>query len=134
MTDRAKRFVAAAVLAVVALTPAVALAASSYWSTLSYTVHVKGSTRAYAGADVKISLTSSESFHAAGMNTHRIRLYRDNPWWQGDDYIGFTDVPRSGFSGVKTWSSVGNGDYYFTFSKANDGVRITSNNVHMFSQ
>jgi len=133
MTNKAKRFVASAVLVVVALTPAVALAASSYWSTLNYTVYVKGSPRAYTGADVKISLTSSESFHAIG-NTHRISLYRDNPWWQGDDYIGFTDVPRSGYSGVRTWPSVGSNNYYLTFSKANDGVRITSNNVHMFSQ
>ncbi len=69
-----------------------------------------------------------------GNQLHGETLYRDNPWWQGEDYIGFTDVPRSGFSGVRTWSSVGNGDYYFTFSKANDGVRITSNDVHMFSQ
>jgi hypothetical protein len=134
MRTKVKRFVAALVFVTVALAPAAAMAASSYWSTLDYTVHLTGSTRSYTGADVKISLTSVESFHFPGNNTHRIKLYRDNPWWQGDDYIGLTDVPRSGASGVRTWSSVGNGSYYFDFSKANDGVRITSSNVHMFSQ
>jgi len=130
---RMRRGIGALVLVAASLVPLAALAASSYWSTLNYTVALRGATRSYTGSDVSISLTSSQSFQYPGQYTHRIRLHPHNPWWRGDDYIGYTDVPRSGYSGVRTWSNVGSADYYFYFSKANDGVRITSNNVHMFS-
>jgi NurA-like 5'-3' nuclease len=35
--------------------------------------------------------------------------------------------------GVSTLENVGPAGYYFYFSKANDGVRITSNDVKMFN-
>lgn len=132
MSPKKKRWIAVVALFAVTLIPSVAFAASSYWSTLDYTVNLQGATRAYTGAHVKISLTSVESLNTA-INTHRIKLYRNRNWPISDDYIGFVDVPRAGASGTKTWSNVGSANYYFVFSKANDGVRITSNNVHMFS-
>lgn len=130
--DKNERWIATLTMFTVALVPSVAFAASSYWSTLDYTVALRGATRAYTGAHMHISLTSHESLDT-NINTHKISLYRDRNWPISDDYIGFVNVPREGASGTKTWSNVGSANYYFYFSKANDGVRITSSNVHMWS-
>lgn len=108
--------------------------ASSYNSTIDYTVQVVGAVRTYDGPNhMNISLTSQQSGPGAS-TTHRVTLVRRTCFiFCSEDLIGSVQVPRNGASGVRTWTNVGAGNYYFYFTKANDGVRITSNNVHMFS-
>jgi hypothetical protein len=82
---------------------------------------------------MNISLTSQQSGPGAA-NWHRITLWRaESCFFCGDDRIGSVQVPRQGWSGVRTWTNVGPANYFFEFTKANDGVRITSNDVHMWS-
>lgn len=107
--------------------------ASSYWSTLDYKTQAIGAVRSYSGSNVAISLTSVQSGPGVS-TTHRVTLVRRTcaiVCWE--DQIGSVNVPRNGASGQRTWTNVGSGNYYFYFTKAADGVRITSNNVHMWN-
>jgi len=64
------------------------------------------------------------------ITTFSVSLYRDNPWYIGDDFIGKVSFPRNGTK-TTAWTNVGSGDYYFYFTKANDGATVSSSNVHM---
>lgn len=75
-----KLLVGLTLLAVASL-PGVALA-SSYTTTLDYTVNLRGITRPYDGNNLRITFTSSASFDHPTNKSQIIRLYRDNPWLQ----------------------------------------------------
>lgn len=107
--------------------------AASYWSTLDYTVQVVGAVRSYNCNNISLSLTSAQSGPGVS-TTHRATLVRRTCFIVcNEDTIGSVNVPRNGASGQRTWTNVGSGNYYFYFTKANDGVRITSNNVHTWN-
>jgi hypothetical protein len=109
--------------------PAAALA-SSYYSTLNFSWYAHGDTRSYDTSNMNISLATNSSPTTTG--TFTIKLYRDRTWPISDDYIGSVSHPRSG-SGSGRWTSVGAGNYYFDFSKGDDGVVVWSDSVHMWS-
>ncbi len=117
-----------ALIAVLAL-PAIAYA-SSYYSTLSFSYQLKGATRSYTGTNMNICMTAKAP--VTSITTFTVKLYRDRTWPIPDDYIGYSTFPRNG-SKTATWTNVGSANYYFFFSKANDGVTVTSNNVHMYN-
>ena len=110
--------------------PGIALA-SSYWSTLSYSTFHSGSNRQYDGNNMHIDLTSAESKNLAN-NWHFVTLIRECGWFCDDVWLGNRALLRAGV-GTGTWNGVGAGEYRFYFNKASDGVTITSNNVHMWS-
>ncbi|MRS13271.1 MAG: hypothetical protein EG823_09450 [Actinobacteria bacterium] len=132
MALRQTRGSALIVIALVVLTVAMPLAAfaSDYSSTLSYTYKLTGATRSYSHGNINITAYCSSS-STAPITTHVVRLYRDNAWPKGDDYIGYKTWPRRG-SGSGRWTSVGSGNYYFKFEKSDDGVRVYSDYVHMW--
>lgn len=107
---------------------------SSYWSTLDFTVAVNGAVRSYDRTNMNIELHSFSSAPGALIKTYTIKLYRHSCvlFICNDEFIGSVSVPRDGF-GSGRWTNVGSGDYWFRFEKANDSVRVQSNDVHMFS-
>jgi len=111
------------------LLPGVAFA-SSYYSTLSLTYHLQGQTRSYTGTNMNIYMYAHATVSSA--TTFTVKLYRDNPWPISNDYIGYSSFPRNGGK-TATWSNVGSGNYFFDFSKINDGITIWSDNVHMYN-
>lgn len=116
------------------LLPSLALA-SSYWSTLNYSVALNGSVRTYDGVSMKIDFTSQASFDHVLNKWQTISLYRQSCvlFICNDAFIGSVNVTRIGWTGTQIWTNVGPGSYWFRFSKANDGVVITSNDVHMYN-
>ncbi len=127
---------AALVLAIVlsVLVSNVAIA-SSYWSTLWFGTSLTGATRSYVGANIHIDMHSTTNGECCNaQSVYYIRLYRNTCWvWCTVDYIGEVTAPRNGWSGTKTWSNVGSGNYYFYFYKTNDGVHVSSDDVHMYN-
>jgi hypothetical protein len=130
---RLKAAIAVAILLVV-LVSNVALA-SSYWSTLWFNTSLTGATRHYDGTNVHIDMHSTTNGECCNAESvYYIQLHRKTCWvWCTDDYIGQVSVPRNGWSGTKTWTNVGAGDYYFYFYKTNDGVHVSSSDVHMYN-
>ncbi len=108
--------------------------ASSYWSTVDFTVALNGAVRSYDHSNMNIELNSVSSAPGANIKTYTIKLYRHSCvlFICNDDFIGSVLVRRDGF-GSGRWTNVGSGDYWFRFEKANDGVRVQSSDVHMFS-
>ncbi len=110
------------------LVPTVAFA-SDYWSTLSFSTALKGATRYYDRNNINISMDSRAT---AGGSSHLYYVQLNRSRWWGSQALGTISVLRNG-RGNGRWSGVGSGNYFFYFSKANDGAWVTSNNVHMWS-
>lgn len=105
---------------------------ASYNSTIWYDTTLTGAVRAYNGPNITISLTSNVDRGGSSQNFHSISLYRQSCiLWCGSERIGTVQVPRVGASGNRTWTNVGNGNYYFYFFKSFDGVHVWSDNVWM---
>jgi hypothetical protein len=120
-------FVFALLIAV--MVPAVA-AASSHWSVIrEFNADLRGATRPYTHDDMNITLHTTSNPNAL-YKTYRIELWRDNTL-AGDDYIGYKTGQRNGYT-VGRWTSTGAGNYYFKYSKAQDGFHVLSNDVHMW--
>lgn len=100
--------------------------ASSYTTTVQFKVARQGATRSFNGNDIKYSATTTVSFVHATNDKYTVELYRKR--FIGADYIGKKTLDRQGYNSCK-WSNVGSGNYYLYFSKANDNVVITSNDV-----
>jgi hypothetical protein len=109
--------------------PAIA-SASSYSSTLTLAVSESGTARYYDGRDITISMNARYSAYNKLNSTFKVTLQRQGTFGYSD--VGWTNIPRDGASSTK-WTNVGPGTYRFYFSKANDGVTITSSNVKMFN-
>lgn len=120
------------VLMVAVMIPAVA-AASSYYSTLHFKYQLTGSSRSYNSSNMNIALTSYTEYSTLppASSNYTIELWRDVSLGS-DDYIGYKTVPRNGY-GSGRWTSVGANDYYFKFKKADDGIWVDSDSVHMYS-
>ena len=83
----------------------------------------------FNGKNISISTTC----YTTGTNSSSnfsVTLYRKNTITT--DTIGSASLKRNGSSSAK-WSNVGSGNYYFYFSKANDGawVKAKRGNVKM---
>lgn len=127
-TSNAGAAAALALFLVFAL-PLIAVA-SSYWSTLDYTWRVWGSTRTYDNDDMNLSLTCSTTNGSSG--SHYVQLWRDRTFPLSDQNLGQRTLTRKGYSNVD-WYDVGSGKYFFYFEKAQDGVRVYSDDLHMYS-
>ncbi len=103
LTQAHKAIIAFALVAALAV-PVVAYA-SSYYSTLSLSYHLKGATRSYTGTNMNIYMTAKAP--VTQITTFKVELYRDKLI---DDYIGYSYFPRNG-SKTATWSNVGSGNY-----------------------
>lgn len=104
--------------------------AASYTSTFSFDTTLTGATRNYTGKNISISATSAQSAQILDHNTYTVSLYRKGTF--SSDLIGSAVMPRDGF-GKKEWTNVGDGKYYFYFSKTHDAVWLTSDDVTMFN-
>ncbi|MCI8700015.1 MAG: hypothetical protein HFJ47_01575 [Clostridia bacterium] len=94
---------------------------SSYTTSGSFKVQLRTPTRYFDGNNINCTITTHNS---AGTDngypsTFKIALYRDGFW---DDHIGTATVSREAGTYTVTWSNVGPGNYYFVFSKADDGT------------
>lgn len=116
------------------LVPAVAYA-SSYWTSVSFCRGVLGSWRTYNGSNVRASLTAKSSQN----QTYVIRLYRKTAWVSGPVKTSSAcPSTPSGYYSVRSFPGVGSGTYAFEFEKAtvaqhDNGIYITSNNVHLYN-
>lgn len=109
--------------------PLVAHASDYTGGKIDYTWRIFGDTRSYTHNTMNISLTCNTTNGSTG--THTVKLFRDRVWPASDDFIGSKSIPRRG-TGQATWPGTGAGRYYFNFEKAQDGVRVYSNNVRMW--
>lgn len=125
----AHRAILAFALLVAMALPVIAYA-SSYYSSMTLGYQLNGAARSYSGSNMNIYMTAKAP--ATFITTFKVELYRDRTFPISDDYIGYSNFPRNG-SKTATWSNVGSGTYHFFFSKANDGVTVTSSNVHMYN-
>ena len=115
-------------LALALAIPSTALA-SSYYTSFNFKFHLIGANRSYDGNSVAISATASSS--QTYPSTYRVTLHRYyNPLYYPT--IGYSDFPVNGYKSV-AWTNVGSGTYYFDFIKADNGLYVSSNNVHMWS-
>ena len=82
---------------------------------------------------MNIALTSYTEYSPLppASSYYTIELWRDVSFGS-DDYIGYTTVLRNGY-GSGRWTNVGANNYYFKFKKADDGIWVDSDSVHMYS-
>jgi hypothetical protein len=125
-----KKYVAILVVLIIFSIPIVVFA-SSYTSTLDLYSTWQGATRVYSGNNITIDCDSS-TFPVWPIESYfyTVKLYRNNPWWIGDDYIGSSSFPVNGYQSA-TWTNVGSGNYYFVFIKAVDFNWTYADPVHM---
>ena len=97
-------------------------ARSWFGDSLSLVSRQTSSSRYFDGNNVGIELTASCPVDG----TFTVSLLRSG------SLIGSATFKRNGFTKA-TWEGIGPGHYQFTFSKANDGARVTSNDVAMYS-
>lgn len=109
-----------------------AFAANSYYtSTLSFKTPFDGKARTFNQNNIQYSATTYTVGQKAYMpTTYRVTLCRKN--FLSYDVIGYRDLSRDGY-GTSTWTNVGPGNYYFSFSKAQDGATVKSSKVIMRS-
>lgn len=127
-----KGFIALLIVVSVFSIPIVVFA-SSYSSTLSLYSTWTGASRDYNGNNITIDC-DSDTYPVWPIHSYyySVQLYRDNPWWIGDDYIGSSSFPVNG-SDSATWTSVGAGKYYFRFSKTIDYNWTYADPVDMYN-
>lgn len=106
--------------------------ASSYSTDFYFDVSLKGATRSYTGNNLSIKTsctTSSTGTVIPASSDFAISLTRQRTF--GQDYIGRVDHPRNSTK-TSTFSNVGSGKYFFSFTKANDEHR-TRGTATMFN-
>lgn len=113
-------------------------ASNSYASTLAFQGEHAGSKRTYNYDNMFYSATTSCSIgnktvtkSSSYPSTYTVSLYRKTGWFTSEK-VGSKTISRYGYSSIK-WTNVGEGDYYFYFNKARDGVTVKSDNVCMKS-
>jgi len=132
-----KKLGAGVILSIMLSLPIVSLAASDYYSSLSFDSTLKGATRSFSGGYNVVMEMNASSYRSSGSSApassyFSAALYRYHTILS-DDYLGTVSYKRDGYS-LYYWIGVGSGSYYFKFSKAIDGWTVKSNNVHMYSQ
>lgn len=100
--------------------------ASSYSSTVSFAISCTGATRSFDGANLCYAANTSVDWVHADNDQYRVTLFRKK--FIGKDEVGGKDLNRVGYNEAD-WSNVGAGNYWIYFSKANDNVTVTSNDV-----
>ena len=109
-----------------------AMTMSVYSTSLSFQNYYGGSTRSYTGSSSSEDMHWQGTTHATNQSpsmstTFTIYLYRERKW-QADQLIGQVTCSREGYHDI-TWPSVGAGNYYFCYSKNDDGATVYSNDV-----
>lgn len=100
--------------------------ASSYTTSVSFKVSCTGETRKFDGNNIYYGATTDVSFTHATNDEYTVALYRKK--LIGSDLVGSAKLKREGYDSCE-WTNVGSGKYYLYFSKANDNVLITSDDV-----
>lgn len=100
---------------------------SWYGSTMSLITTYSTASYYFDGNSVGIEMTCSSQ----RSGTFSVTLYRD-VGSGSSQRIGTAAFNRNGFTKA-TWSGVGSGTYHFVMSKPNDGTRVTSSDVAMYS-
>ena len=95
---------------------------SWYGDKMVFTNSASTPLRYFDGSSVGIEVSAS----CPVGGTFSVGLYRN------DNLIGIASLNRNGFSRAE-WTGVGAGSYYFVFSKAADGAKVTCSEIAMFS-
>lgn len=105
--------------------------ASEYTSTLSFSREFAGAAYYFNGSHINITMDTRYSNYSRLYSSFQVTLQR-RTWYGTWVSIGTANLPREG-RGYANWTNVGPGTYRFYFSKAYDGITITSSNVRMFN-
>ena len=100
--------------------------ASSYNCSINFKVACQGATREFDGQNITYGGTMKGDWVHATCYEYTVALYRKK--LIGSTYIGEAKLLRDTYDSC-TWSNVGAGKYYLYFSKANDGVTLSSNDI-----
>ena len=105
---------------------------SVYSTSVSFTNYYGGATRSYTGSSSSEDMNWKGTTHTIDQtssmsSTFTISLYRERKFLP-DQLIGQVVCDREGYHNI-TWTSVGAGNYYFYYSKDNDGATVYSNDV-----
>lgn len=139
MTIRKNKIIFSLIALVLILSiPFIAFAAS-YTSTLHFDTNLTGATRSYSAGNISVTVYNpSCTYGEYGTpvtqgsqfpSTYTVKLYRKN--LIGYTYIGENTSMNRYYTSSTTWTNMISGNYYFSFTKAIDGVWITSSNVFM---
>lgn len=102
-----------------------------FGSNFQFSTSLRGSTRYYDLDNIGCDFRAyTDSGTGAASNTFSVTLMRDRGLWRDD--CGKKTASRNGSSHFD-WYGVGAGDYYFYFSKANDGQTVKCDAVGMYS-
>lgn len=115
-----------------AVTANAAVRMSVYSTSLSLLNYYTGPTRSYTGSSSSEDMHWQGTTHASNQTpsmstTFTIYLYRERKW-QTDQLIGQVTCSREGYHDI-TWPYVGAGNYYFCYSKSDDGATVYSTDV-----
>lgn len=109
-----------------------AVMATTYSTSLAFVGYHTGPTRYYTGSSSSANMnwkgtTYTENQLPNMSTTFTFRLYRKR--FLHTDLIGTVTCSRDGYHNI-TWTNVGEGDYYFYYSKdSTDGVNVKSDAV-----
>lgn len=120
-----------ALLVIAAVITPSALATQTFNTTLNFTQSFSGQTRNYRYNHIRHIATASAPTAGATGENFSVALVRGSV--EGAPAVGFANVPRNGASMVR-FNSVGAGNYHFRYTRSNDGIRITSNDVVLQSR
>jgi len=120
-----------AVLVIASVVAPSALAAQTFNTTLNFTQSFSGQTRNYRYNHIRHLATASAPTAGATGENFSVALVRGSV--EGVPAVGFANVPRNGATMVR-FNNVGSGNYHFRYTRSNDGIRITSNDVVLQSR
>lgn len=105
--------------------------ASSYTIFFDFDVYLEGEPRYFDGQNIAFQAFAQSDPHPFPLNPlYEVTLHREVLGF--NDEIGSVDLKRDEFDQVE-WSNVGPGEYYLTFSKANDGISLVDHNAKFYN-
>ena len=123
--DKKKSLIASILLFIFMLSLSSVAFASSYTSTLKFKEECFGDVRTFNGSNIMYS-TKTKSSKANDKGTYTVTLERESGIFCL--YVGSKTLNRVG-TGTAKWSNVGSGSYRLVFTKTNDGITVSSDNV-----
>lgn len=106
-----------------------AYAATSYTSSLLFQGEHTGPTRSYTGKNMYWSGYTYTQYQLDFMpTTFTVSLYRKK--FIGASFIGSVECQRTGNQNAE-WTNIGDGKYYFYYTKARDGANVVSDAITM---
>ncbi len=106
-----------------------ALSSTTYTASLAFQGEHTGPKRDYTGSDMSWSgYTYTEYQNDFMQTTFKVSLYRKN--LIGSSRIGTVTCSRTGNHTI-VWTNVGDGKYYFYYTKDRDGANVCSDEITM---